>query len=480
MASAIPDDSQSSDLLAALSNSLYLFTPGAETEALSAIVPMLITTPAPPTSEPLMSNWIPTDYFQQAPTLNTTGTASSHPPTPRPGILQPVMSQQLNSLMPSSFETLRDANPCYSPLILSPAFSPQLQVSSPTPAQTPLTGPMNPGPSGLPHLSPLTHTMFTFNLGSGEASEANSIAPTPFPMATPLGSPDAAFLIPSVSINPAGFGYALYGTTPAVPFAVPPPSPFIMSIPTPALDFTIPTPSFSFMPSPSEQCTVQSQSRAETPETYLPAVFDPTYDTIADIIHNLINTRTPAADTFDPSVFTASPSIPTIATPQPESTVTVTVKSEDDTPEEPESEVVDSAPPSPNSPASSSISPPSSGGPMHSPRQFLYTTSICSNAVRNEDGALICPICPESHSGRKTFKTLPNLRAHVRLHHEKGRTLVCDKCNKSFLRKQDLDRHASTHLPKDCKPHVCLACGVGFSRIDAMRAHQRKKCRKMT
>ncbi|KAI8808299.1 hypothetical protein BJ742DRAFT_809325 [Cladochytrium replicatum] len=476
MASAIPEDAQSSDLLTALSNSLYLFTPGAETEVFSAMVPTLITTPAP-TSEPVLDTWIPTDYFQQSALLNSAG-VGSHPPTPQPPNVQPAISHQPSSLMPSSFETLRDPNGCYSPLILSPAFSPQLQVSTPTPAQTPLNGSINPAPHALPHLSPLTHTMFTFNLGSGDASEANSTVHTPFPIATPLGSPGTTLLIPSVSITPAAFGYALYGTTPAVPFAVPPPSPFIMSIPTPALDFTFPTPSFSFMPSPAETCTTQNHSRPETPDAY-PASLDPTYDTIADIIHNLINTRTPAADTLDPSVFTSSPSVPMVSAPHIENTA-VSVKSEAFTPEETESEVADSAPPSPKSPASSSTSPPSSGGPMHSPRQFLYTTSICTNAVRNEDGAFTCPICPESHSGRRTFKTLPNLRAHVRLHHEKGRTLVCDKCNKSFLRKQDLDRHASTHLPKDCKPHVCLACGVGFSRIDAMRAHQRKKCRKMT
>ncbi|KAI8815203.1 hypothetical protein BJ742DRAFT_664982, partial [Cladochytrium replicatum] len=64
-----------------------------------------------------------------------------------------------------------------------------------------------------------------------------------------------------------------------------------------------------------------------------------------------------------------------------------------------------------------------------------------------------------------------NLRAHIRLHHDKGRTLSCAQCSKSFLRKQDLDRHTATHLPEEKKPHGCELCPMRFSRRDALLSH---------
>ncbi|KAI8808925.1 hypothetical protein BJ742DRAFT_652015, partial [Cladochytrium replicatum] len=64
-----------------------------------------------------------------------------------------------------------------------------------------------------------------------------------------------------------------------------------------------------------------------------------------------------------------------------------------------------------------------------------------------------------------------NLRAHVRLHHDKGRTLPCSVCDKTFLRKQDRDRHEATHLPLHDKPFGCEMCTARFARGDALKSH---------
>ncbi|KAJ3174540.1 Strongly-conserved Zn-finger binding protein (TFIIIA) [Geranomyces variabilis] len=77
----------------------------------------------------------------------------------------------------------------------------------------------------------------------------------------------------------------------------------------------------------------------------------------------------------------------------------------------------------------------------------------------------------------KSFKKLSSLRSHAKLH-GRERSFVCDQCNKGFLRKHDLTRHTTTHLPHGAKPYTCPhpLCGVTFTRQDAMKRHWVRKC----
>ncbi|KAI9343427.1 hypothetical protein DFJ73DRAFT_841525 [Zopfochytrium polystomum] len=60
------------------------------------------------------------------------------------------------------------------------------------------------------------------------------------------------------------------------------------------------------------------------------------------------------------------------------------------------------------------------------------------------------------------------------------RPYACDHrtCTKSFLRKQDLIRHAATHLPRDLRPFECPndGCVRRYGRIDAVLRHARVFC----
>ncbi|KAI8585256.1 hypothetical protein BDZ88DRAFT_381672, partial [Geranomyces variabilis] len=51
---------------------------------------------------------------------------------------------------------------------------------------------------------------------------------------------------------------------------------------------------------------------------------------------------------------------------------------------------------------------------------------------------------------------------------------ICTECPKRFLRRQDLSRHAATHL-NGFKPYRCVHCGTGFTRQDALHRHGKAK-----
>ncbi|KAJ3153346.1 hypothetical protein HDU86_005304 [Geranomyces michiganensis] len=54
------------------------------------------------------------------------------------------------------------------------------------------------------------------------------------------------------------------------------------------------------------------------------------------------------------------------------------------------------------------------------------------------------------------------------------RRFACTECPKRFLRRQDLSRHAATHL-NGFKPFRCAHCGTGFTRQDALHRHGKAK-----
>lgn len=50
-----------------------------------------------------------------------------------------------------------------------------------------------------------------------------------------------------------------------------------------------------------------------------------------------------------------------------------------------------------------------------------------------------------------------------------NRNFPCEKCELVFNRLSDLRRHEKAHLP--ILPHICLQCGKGFARKDALKRH---------
>jgi hypothetical protein len=78
-----------------------------------------------------------------------------------------------------------------------------------------------------------------------------------------------------------------------------------------------------------------------------------------------------------------------------------------------------------------------------------------------------------SHSGcSRAFSRAFNLKVHEQTHEEnRDRPFACEHpgCNKTFVRVHDLIRHNGVHL--DVKAFVCVGCGKGFTRKDALRRH---------
>ena len=72
---------------------------------------------------------------------------------------------------------------------------------------------------------------------------------------------------------------------------------------------------------------------------------------------------------------------------------------------------------------------------------------------------------------KAVFKTPGKLEQHVAAVHEGKKTLNCDKCDKKFARKSNLQLHMRTHTGE--KPHACARCGRCFSDVSAFRRHVR-------
>ncbi|KAJ3185647.1 hypothetical protein HDU87_000271 [Geranomyces variabilis] len=76
----------------------------------------------------------------------------------------------------------------------------------------------------------------------------------------------------------------------------------------------------------------------------------------------------------------------------------------------------------------------------------------------------------------KLFKKLYNLKNHYKMH-AVDKPYICDICQRGFMRKHDLKRHATTHL-QDFRPYECEDCHTPFTRLDALHRHIRaRRCR---
>ncbi|XP_053690975.1 zinc finger protein 595-like [Sabethes cyaneus] len=97
----------------------------------------------------------------------------------------------------------------------------------------------------------------------------------------------------------------------------------------------------------------------------------------------------------------------------------------------------------------------------------------------NQNKKIFCPLCNErfmwqtsmnKHAQQRHKPTKPLLQ---RLEEEgKEKTHVCQICNKSFLRRQHLDRHMGIHIPEE-KKFECAECHKAFNRKDNLRTHMK-------
>lgn len=78
-----------------------------------------------------------------------------------------------------------------------------------------------------------------------------------------------------------------------------------------------------------------------------------------------------------------------------------------------------------------------------------------------------CLIC------HQRFSTADDHRTHMLTHNSVDvfKPHVCPLCNKSFLRKRELDRHIAIHT--GMKPFKCTNCDKRFGRKDKLVRHMR-------
>ncbi|KAF9148852.1 hypothetical protein BG015_009404 [Linnemannia schmuckeri] len=82
-----------------------------------------------------------------------------------------------------------------------------------------------------------------------------------------------------------------------------------------------------------------------------------------------------------------------------------------------------------------------------------------------------CSVC------HKTFTRRSNLKTHERLH-TRTHAVACPLCGCTFSRQPDLNRHLLA-IHEGARSHSCDKCGRSFSRKDAWRVHQ-TSCRRNT
>ncbi|XP_077529734.1 zinc finger X-chromosomal protein-like [Haemaphysalis longicornis] len=86
-------------------------------------------------------------------------------------------------------------------------------------------------------------------------------------------------------------------------------------------------------------------------------------------------------------------------------------------------------------------------------------------AVHHQERAYECELCGECFTGAFI------LAQHQKdVHAPESPSLTCLQCGRGFVRKDNFDRHLSTHVGE--RPHACVKCGTQFARLDDMKKHK--------
>jgi len=78
-----------------------------------------------------------------------------------------------------------------------------------------------------------------------------------------------------------------------------------------------------------------------------------------------------------------------------------------------------------------------------------------------------CSRCANVYESRGAF------RSHLRVHD--GTAPQCVPCNRAFASRADLQRHLDSGVHAGKRPHVCAACGVGFTKRSHLTRHTKQQ-----
>lgn len=88
-----------------------------------------------------------------------------------------------------------------------------------------------------------------------------------------------------------------------------------------------------------------------------------------------------------------------------------------------------------------------------------------THLIETVNSSIWCPIC------RKNFKKPTYLASHKLQMHSTGRKYECPICDKSFIRKYNMEKHIGCHL----EDHVCTLCCSSFISTSCLQRHQLHK-----
>ena len=71
----------------------------------------------------------------------------------------------------------------------------------------------------------------------------------------------------------------------------------------------------------------------------------------------------------------------------------------------------------------------------------------------------------------KTFKRNSTLKNHKALAHDGKKPFKCPTCDKTFVLKHHMQKHAFIHT--NIRPHECNACDAKFKRSNHLTTHLR-------
>lgn len=125
------------------------------------------------------------------------------------------------------------------------------------------------------------------------------------------------------------------------------------------------------------------------------------------------------------------------------------------------------------------------------PTNEIYETRIQRKYFRKSSKGTICQVCGKLvkgiqthmliHEGikkfqceycKKSFIQSGQLKRHVNSHLN-IRNYSCSQCGKTFVDPSSVTKHLVVHKNKDERPFVCSLCGSQFSRLSALRHHEK-------